>query len=331
MTLEIAPADLPAPEEFIREQARMEVRQRLARGTLVRLHGQWELTADEYACLYAEEQHRIDVTRVARAMRTDAAVVSYASAAAVHGLPLFRARPRRVHVTMRAGAATRSHPAVFRHRDSLPEEDVASVGGVAVTSLERTVIDAIRVLRLEAAVAVADAALHRVAWDDAARRYDGQAAERMRLRLWQRLFRMPGARGIRQARWVLELADGRADGPGESVGRLYLLLLGFARPRLQVAVPGPDGGVYRMDAALDDVGFWWEFDGVGKYVDTEMTGGREPGDILRRQRRREEWVTATTGWSFTRCRWTHLESLTVFALKLRADGVPLPRAHVLPL
>lgn len=331
MTLEIMPADLQSSEQLAREQARLEVRQRLARGTLVRLHGQWELTAQEYASLYAEERHRIEVASIARAMRTDAAVVSYASAVAVHGLPLFRTRPRRVHVTMRAGAATRSHPAVFRHRDSLPEEDVASVGGLAVTSLERTVVDAIRALRLEAALAVADAALHRVAWDDSTRQYDEYAADRMLMRLWQRLFRMPGARGIRQARWVLELADGRADGPGESVGRLYLLLLGFARPRLQVAVPGPNGSVYRMDAALDDVAVWWEFDGIGKYLDPEMTGGRDPSEILQRQRRRQEWVTATTGWPFARCQWAHLESLTTFALKLQADEVPLPRAHVLPL
>lgn len=331
MTLETIPTGQRPAQLFVREQARHEVRQRLARGTLARVHGDWELSAEEYASLYAEEQHRLAIAATARAMRTDVAVLSHVSAVVTHGLPLFRTRPRRVHVTVRAGAATRSHPSVFRHRDALPEEDVVRIDGLLVTSLERTVVDAIRVLRLEAAVAVADAALRRVAWDEETETYDENAAEGFRARLWQRLFRMPGARGIRQARWVLELADGRAEGPGEAVGRLFLLMLGFAPPRLQVRVPGPSGRYFRVDAGLEDVGFWWEFDGLIKYTDPAMTGGRSPEEILKRQQWRQNWITATTGWPFTRCGWEHLDSLAAFAGKLKADGVPLPRAHVLPL
>ncbi|MDL5352045.1 hypothetical protein [Microbacterium sp. zg-YB36] len=331
MTLDTIATSPISPELLLREQTRHEVRQRLARGTLARLHGEWELTAEEYASLYAEEQHRIAVATTARAMRTDGAVFSHASAVVVHGLPLFRTRPRRVHVTMRAGAATRSHPLVFRHRDSLAEEDIVLVDGLLVTSLERTIIDAIRSLRLEAALVVADAGLRRVAWNEETQTYDEDAAERFRARLWQRVFRMPGARGIRQARWVLELADGRAESPGETVGRLYLLMLGFAQPRLQVSVPGPSRGSFRLDAGLEDVAYWWEFDGLVKYTDPAMTGGRTPAEVLKRQQWRQDWITATTGWPFTRCGWEHLDSLTAFAAKLKADGVPLPRAHVLPL
>jgi len=96
-------------------------------------------------------------------------------------------------------------------------------------------------------------------------------------------------------------------------------------------VTGPNGTVFRVDAALDDVRFWWEFDGIGKYIDADMTGGHDLGEILRRQQWRQDWITTTTGWPFTRCGWVHLESLTTFAQKLQADGVPLPHAHVLPL
>ncbi len=335
MTIEAIPVntsvDPQIPERLLREEVRREVRQRLARGTLARLHGEWELTAREYASLYTEEQHRLAIAATVRGMRTDAAVISYVSAVVMHGLPLFRTKPRRTHVTMRAGAATRSHPTVFRHRDSLPEEDIVLVDGLLVTSLERTVVDAIRALRLEAALSVADAAIRRVAWDEGAKVYDDVAAEEFRARLWQRVFRMPGARGIRQARWVLELADGRAEGPGESTGRLYLLLLGFATPRLQVVVPGPNGLIFRVDAGLDDVGFWWEFDGLTKYTDPALTGGRTVSEILERQRWRQQWIETATGRRFTRCGWEHLDAPTTLATKLKADGVRMPGAHILPL
>src|SRR3546814_7568878 len=97
-------------------------------------------------------------------------------------------------------------------------EDVTEREGLLVTSLPRTIVDVIRTVSTEAAIAYFDAALRLVAWRGHGR-YDGEAAERFRAEIVARLEAMPGARGIRQARVVASFADGRAQLPGESVSR----------------------------------------------------------------------------------------------------------------
>lgn len=320
----------PSGALLLREQTRHEIRSRLARGTLVRLNSNWQMSATEYESLYAEERHLLAVTATARAMTSESGVFSYGSAVAIHELPLWRTALRSVHMTMRADAATRSSAGVFRHRDALPEEDIEVKDGLRVTVLERTVVDAIRALPMEAALALADAAMRRVAWDAATQSYDTPAAEAFRGRLWEHLHRTGRRRGTKQARVVLELADGRAESPGESVARLYLLLLGFAPSRLQVTVAGPADTVFRVDGELPDAGYFWEFDGAGKYVDPDMTSGRTVEEILARQERRDRWIVEETGQGIARFGSEHLDTLEIFAGKLRDDGVPIPYTHVLP-
>ncbi len=115
--------------------------------------------------------------------------------------------------------AVRAHEAVLastpsraRSRESRtmgprsPLTTAISLTQVPCTSLERTVDDVIRSEMLETAVAIADAALRQVAWDPVRRRYDETVAESLRGRASkERISRSPGARGIRQARWVERL------------------------------------------------------------------------------------------------------------------------------
>jgi len=330
MTLELIRSDADSIES-LRGETRHDIRRRLAKGTLIRLHTDWDLTAEEHEALYFEESHLLTVIATTRRMLTEEGVVAYGSAVTVHGLPLWRTVLGRVHVTLCGGGLSRSSKDVFRHRDALAEEDIETVRGIRVTTLERTVVDAIRVLRPEAAIAVVDAAMRQVAWDPETGAYHDAAAERFRDRLWERLSRMRGQRGIRQARVMVELADGRAESPGESVMRLYLLILGYARPRLQIEVEGPAGSTFRVDGELMDAGFFYEFDGEAKYSDPELMGGRTREQILAQQQWRQDWIEATTGRPFTRCGTQHLESPAALAAKLREDGVPLPLAHVLPI
>ncbi|TXK15966.1 hypothetical protein [Microbacterium wangchenii] len=73
-------------------------------------------------------------------------------------------------------------------------------------------------MSVEAAVAYFDATLRIVAWHRHGQ-YDLTAAEAFRAGIHARLDAMPGARGIRQARFVTDFADGRARLPGKSVSR----------------------------------------------------------------------------------------------------------------
>ena len=57
------------------------------------------------------------------------------------------------------------------------------------------------------------------------------------------------------------LADGRAESPLESLGRLALLEAGLPRPELQVDLYGPHGFVARVDGWYEEAAVAIEFDG----------------------------------------------------------------------
>ena len=155
----------------------------------------------------------------------------------------------------------------------------------------------------------------------AIRRDDGGC---WRSRLRERIARHPGARGIRQARWVVDFADGRAELPGESVSRLYLVDLGFSPPRLQVPFAGPAGRIYRIDFGLDDVQTWGEFDGVGKYFDPQMLRERSSREALRAEKEREDWIRGRSQWRFARWGSQHISSAAALGSRLRSFGITPP-------
>src|SRR6218665_1355709 len=207
-------------------------------GTLHQLRRGWFIDSDERKALWAEGKHRAHVIAVARDARGPA-VMSHTSGAVLWRLPLWELRLVRVHMTTAAPHRISSSPDVRRHAAPLPPDDVVLVDGIRCTSLERTVFDLIRMLPLTAAVAVADAAERQMGargWE-----WDLDAVTSWRRSLSSRIEAATGSRGIRQARWVSEFADGRAQSPGESVSRLQLYRLGFEAPELQVPVEAPAG------------------------------------------------------------------------------------------
>ena len=290
---------------------------------LVPLHHGWYADADTWRAAYPEGRHRHRVLAVSRAMRGDTGVFSHESAAVLWGLPLYRHEPDRVQTTLRGGAHVRSGPGVFRHRDRLVDEDIVHHGGLTFTSLARTVVDVARVTPPETAIAAADASLRLVAWCESNRAYDEGAAEAFRHELSRRAGRMTGRRGIRQARWVIEHADGRAQLPGESVSRLQLIRLGFSAIRLQVPIHVA-GRSYAVDFGLDEVRAWGEFDGESKYVDPELTRGRAALDVLRAEKEREDLIRAATGRPIARWGFEHLGSAASLASRLARYGIRPP-------
>lgn len=96
------------------------------------------------------------VAGVARRLRAPV-VFSHVSAALLWGLPLLRT-PAHVHVMHPSRASARSDGAIVRHTARLDDDDVRSVAGVRVTSLERTLLDCAAMLAPVAGLVVADAA-----------------------------------------------------------------------------------------------------------------------------------------------------------------------------
>ena len=179
-------------------------------------------------------------------------VASRRTAALVHGLPLL-GKPPKAPQLARAPRRPRdrSESSALQVTPLDPSERVV-VNGVPVTSLARTACDVARTTAFRDGVVVADAVLRRRVPPPEL------AAAALRCAGW------PGAP---RADRVVRFADGRADGPLESITRVAYASEGLPRPETQVEVWSPQGDFLGL------VDFLWreqrvvgEADGLGKYA-----------------------------------------------------------------
>lgn len=203
------------------------------------------------------------------------AVVSHMSAAALHGLPVWREHLTRAHLTVSRAGNGKTRRYVHIHGIPITDEDTAEVGEFRVTSLARTVLDLGCQLDLWRSVAVGDAAL-RLGLDPA------ELTD-----LLDRAGRRHGVRSARRAAWLL---DGRAESPQESRSRVVFHLHGLPKPELQYVVLGRDGEfVARSDFGWPDLRTVGEFDGRIKYG-RALRPGQDLEEVLFDEKRREDEV-----------------------------------------
>lgn len=295
----------------------------VASRSLHRVRRGWFVAAIQWGQLWPEGQLLLHVVAVARDARSSMPVFSHTSAAVLHGLPLYRTEPGRVDVRVANPRHIRSLPDVFRHEGDLPEADITSVGGIRTTCLARTAVDLARTLPIEAAVAATDAAM-RIATVRGRHTEDAELREAWNDAVWRQVRAARGQRGIRQGRWVIGFADGRAQLPGESISRLQLYRLGVRDVDLQARVPGPDGRDFWVDFGLGDYNAFGEFDGEGKYTDAALRDGLSLEQILLEEKRREDWIRGSTGRRVVRWGSRQASSPATLASHLRAQGVRTP-------
>src|SRR5690242_9228506 len=78
----------------------------------------------------------------------------------------------------------------------------------------------------------------------------------------------PGLRGVRRAAKALDVADGSAESPPESLTRMLLVAAGFPRPVTQIVVRDDDGHpVYRLDMGWPQYKVAVEYDGAQHWTD----------------------------------------------------------------
>ncbi|WP_163188035.1 MULTISPECIES: hypothetical protein [Cellulosimicrobium] len=214
---------------------------------------------------------------VARSLRADP-VVSHASAALLHDLPLWEL-PATTHVVQsyrRSGSAARD---VTRHVGEVAAHDRTTVLGITTTSLVRTVADCLSTMPALDGLVVVDAALAR-----GVRRSDVAAV----------LDRRPRGRGSRRSRHVLALADPGAESARETWLRYVLLRTGLPRPETQVALRTEVGAV-RVDLGWTRWRLLLEFDGLVKYRTgpAGLAPRADPGRVLVREKLRQEAIERT--------------------------------------
>ncbi|WP_162893273.1 type IV toxin-antitoxin system AbiEi family antitoxin domain-containing protein [Microbacterium halotolerans] len=279
------------------------LREALRSGQLLRIRNGHFVDAGKWESAHPEQKE----VAAARAAQRDAHgrhVFSHATAAALHGLPLFRHRPGRPHVMIGNDTLSGTSPAVARHHD-LWDGETTERDGLLATTLVRTTFDVLRTCRAETAVACIDAAMRRVALQED-RRIDHHRAEEFRDEVIRLIRTATGKRGVKQARELTAFADPRAESPGESVSRMYLARLGFDGIEQQVPITAPNGRTYTVDFRVS--GVLGEFDGARKYIDRGMRGGRSVEQVVLDEKRREDWIRARSGERLIR--WTNQEITT---------------------
>jgi hypothetical protein len=201
-------------------------------------------------------------------------VLSHVSAAVVLGMSTWGLPLDRIHRTRDRRTGGRVGEGVHVHAAPLAPEEVVDVDGLLVTSPARTVIDIARTAGLDAAVAVADSALHQHLTDP-----DELARAARRCTGW------PGAPGARR---VVALADGGSDSVGESRSRLEIQRAGLPVPALQWKVQG-GGRVFEVDFGWPELHTVGEFDGLFKYGRL-LKPGQDPADVVVAEKLREDEI-----------------------------------------
>ena len=248
----------------------------------------------------AETRHRAVVVATVAGLRREG-VVSHSSAAALHGLPLFRVPLGRVHLIRTPPASGSGSARVHLHVARLVPEETTFLDGVVLTDVTRTVVDVARSVPFECAVVTADAALAR-----------GDTSPAL---LASCLGRMGSIPGCRAAARVLAFADGRSESVGESRSRVLFQRIGVPAPDLQVRVRRRDGStIGRSDFGWVGPRTLGEFDGRVKYGRL-LRPGESAGDAVYREKLREDEMR-DAAWQMARWTWPELDTPAVIGDRL---------------
>lgn len=223
-------------------------------------------------------------------------VYSHASAARLHGLPLWRA-DKFIHLTLPAQQSTVGRaPDVRIHCRPLLDSECTQIDGVTVTNVLRTSVDCALTMNYKQALILMDHAL-RTGIPRAVLQREAAALD--------------GHRGIRIFRAALDFASASSESAGESLTRDLIATCNIEPPVQQFPLSTRLGG-YRADFAWPQYKVILEFDGEGKYFNYRPTP-----EVLREERRREN-VLIEQGWTVIRIGWNDLFNERVFKSRLLA-------------
>lgn len=292
-----------------------ELRREFEQRNLLRLRRGVYTATEEWAALTPDQRY---LRRIhAHASSTPGpAVYSHFSAAALWGLPIIGSWPKEIHLAIPAAAGGRSRHGIVRH----PHDsgcDVVDHDGLRVTSVAATAIALARVLPFAHAVAAMDKAIHEP------RRGRPLTTPQQLESVFADLGRVPGRSAARR---VLDFASPLSGSPGESISRAGIFLLGFALPEQQTPFWDSDGLIGFTDFFWRTIGKVGEFDGNGKYLRDEFTGGRTAAEIVIAEKAREDRLRAV---NLAVCRWDWqlATSLPKFGAFLTRHGIPRARSE----
>lgn len=151
----------------------------------------------------------------------------------------------------------RSPPQLTVHTDTLLPGEMVTISGLLATSPARTAFDLGRRLGLKPGVQRLDALMN--ATDLEVNEIEAVIAGH------------PGARGLRNLRRMLDLVDGGAESPYESLTRILLVQKGFPRPQTQVPVRDASGVmIARIDMGWPEYCVGVDFEGAHHWTEARQ-------------------------------------------------------------
>jgi hypothetical protein len=248
--------------------------------------------ADAWATYSPEERHLVLARAVLRTTPGPVAL-SHTTALLAHGVAVWGADLRRVHVTRLDDGAGRLQPDVCHHVGWFDPDDIIEVNGLPVTTVDRAVMEAATILDLESGIVSADSALNTRLTDP-----DALHARFRAMNRWT---------GSQRIHVVLMWMDGRAESVGETRGRILFKRQGIPTPELQFEVYDERGTLVAVtDFVWHEHRAFGEFDGKLKYTRLARPG-ELPGDVVFREKRREDLVRHLTGYGCGRMTWDDLQ------------------------
>jgi len=282
------------------------LRRLFAAGQLVRIRRGAYVLASRWEA--ADERHR-HLARVFAAAHDARSrfIVAGVSAAAVWETPVFRPFGTEVEVLDDYRGGGRSERGVRRLTAAAKHAHPVRRGGIEVTDLARTTVDAGAGRSLPEALAAID-------WAISDRNPEATTVSAIRGRLSE----MGRRRGLRPAWRATELAVANSGSGGESYCRGVIHELGFEAPVTQLELVDDQGAMY-PDFAWPGCRALAEFDGFVKYADPRYNQGG-PLEKLRRERAREARLRRL-GWLVVRITWAELRDPPGLARLLASAGV----------
>ena len=271
-------------------------------GLWLRVRRGYYVPAADWARLDEVGRHRVRSRMVLRSLGS-AVALSHVSAAVAHGLTTWGLALDRVHVTRLDGASGRLEGDVVHHEGVCAPADVVLTDDGACTSPVRAALEAASQGRGGASLTVLDSLLHHgLATPD---------------ELMDQFVAMQHWPHVRHLHVPVRMADGAADGAGESRGRWLFWAEGLPAPVLQFAVHDAAGAVVgTSDWAWPDEGLLGEFDGRVKYGRL-LRPGQAPGDAVFAEKRREDRLRELTGFAMVRLVWEDLARPRATADRIR--------------
>jgi hypothetical protein len=246
---------------------------------------------DHWTQLDVESRHLVRAHAVRRTTPGDIAF-SHTTALIAHGVAVWDADLDVVHLTRLDNGVSRCQRDVRHHVGRCPSDDVTAVSGLRVTTPPRAVLETATITDTQHALVSVDNAL----WQNLCTEEE----------LWRRFEQEWNHRpGSRRLHIVLPLATGKAQSVAESLAMHLFWRQSIPAPEQQWDVRDNGRLIGTTDFAWPKYGLLGEFDGKQKYL-RYVREGEEPGDVVFREKRREDDIRRLTGWMFIRLVWADL-------------------------